>query len=285
MKVNPYLAIILAATIGGSSGVFIKLLDLPSTSMTFFRMFVPVSVLLIYLMVKKVKLFRGNYKIMLVASGLNATRMLLFFIGYLYTTIGNAVIILFTWPIFAAIFSTIFLKEKVSFRTASLIGLAFTGIVIMYINKEISFGNHDFIGMASMLLSAMIFAITAVIFKRELTYYSRTETIFYQNLLGAILFLPFIFINTPPPSLVQISVASLYGFLIGIVAFLLFFLALRKLKMSHYSLFTYWEVLAAIFFGAVVFGESITTNMVIGGGLILAAGILLRKQRNKNILK
>lgn len=285
MKVNPYLAIILAATIGGSSGVFIKLLDLPPTTITFFRMFVPVAVLLVYLNLKKVKLFRGNYSIMLVASGLNAARMLLFFIGYLYTTIGNAVIILFTWPIFAAIFSTIFLKEKVSFRTASLIGLAFTGIVIMYLNKEISFGNQDFIGMASMLLSAMIFAITAVIFKKKLTYYSRTETIFYQNLIGAVIFMPFVFINTPPPGLVQISVVSLYGFMIGIVAFLLFFLALRKLKMSHYSLFTYWEVIAAIMFGAVFFGEAITANMVIGGGLILVAGILLRKQRNQAILK
>jgi len=279
MKLNPYLAIILASTIGGSSGVFIKLLDLPATSITFFRMFVPVAVLLVYFLLNKTRLFRGHYGIMLVASGLNATRMFLFFIGYLYTTIGNAVIILFTWPIFAAIFSAMFLKEKVSVRTATLIGLAFTGIVVMYMDKEISLGNRDFIGMAAMLFSAMIFAITAVIFKKKLTYYSRTETIFYQNLIGALVFLPFIFINTPPPSLLQFSVASLYGFLIGIVAFLLFFLALRKLKMSHYSLFTYWEVLAAVFFGAVFFGEAITANMIIGGGLILLSGILLRKQR------
>lgn len=279
MKLNPYLAIILAATIGGSSGVFIKLLDLPSTSITFFRMFIPVVILLAYLTWKKTKLFRGNYGIMLVASGLNAARMFLFFVGYLYTTIGNAVIILFTWPIFASMFSAIFLKEKVSKRTASLIGMAFLGIVIMYMTQEIRFGNRDFIGMAAMLLSAIIFSITAIIFKKGLINYSRTETIFYQNLIGAIAFAPFIFINTPPPTFAQTGVASLYGFLIGIVAFLLFFLALRKLKMSHYSLFTYWEVLAAIFFGAVFFNEAITWNMLVGGGLILAAGILLRKEK------
>ncbi len=279
MKLNPYLAIILASTIGGSSGVFIKLLDLPSTSITFFRMFIPVVILLAYLTWKKTKLFRGNYRVMLVASGLNAIRMFLFFVGYLYTTIGNAVIILFTWPIFASIFSAIFLKEIVSKRTASLIGMAFLGIVIMYMTQEIRFGNMDFIGMAAMLLSAIIFSITAIIFKKELINYSRTETIFYQNLIGAIAFAPFIFINTPVPTFVQTGVASLYGFLIGIVAFLLFFLALRKLKMSHYSLFTYWEVLAAIFFGTLFFNEAITWNMLVGGGLILAAGILLRKEK------
>ena len=279
MKLNPYLAIIIAATIGGSSGVFIKLLDLPATTITFFRMAVPVIVLLAYLKYKGITFFRGNYRIMMLASALNATRMFFFFVGYLYTSIGNAVIILFTWPIFGSLFSAIFLKEKVSRRTAVLIGLAFLGIVIMYMNKDISFGNEDFIGMAAMLFSAILFSITAVIFKKELVNYSRTETIFYQNLIGAFVFLPFIFINTPVPSALQAGVASLYGFLIGIVAFVLFFFALRRLKMSHYALFTYWEVIAALFFGVMFFGEEISLNMVIGGGLILATGILLKKQK------
>ena len=279
MKLNPYLAVIFAATIGGSSGVFIKLLNLPSISITFFRVFIPVVILLAYFGWKKVKLFQGNYKIMLVASGLNAARMFLYMFAYLYTSIGNAVILLFTWPIFATIFGAIFLKEKVSKRTASLIGLAFLGIVIMYSNKEINFGSNDFLGMGAMLLSAIIFSITAVIFKKELKNYSKTETIFYQNLLGAIVFLPFIFINKPLPTLTQTSVASLYAFLVGIVAFLLFFFALKKLKMSHYSLFTYWEVPAALIFSVIFFKEVITLNMIAGGTLIIIVGLLLRKEK------
>ncbi len=281
MRFNPYLAIIIAATIGGSSGVFIKLLDLPASTITFFRMAVPVIVLFGYLRYKGITLFRGNYRIMMLASVLNATRMFLFFVGYLYTSIGNAVIILFTWPIFGSLFSAIFLKEKVSRRTAFLIGLAFMGIVIMYSEKEISFGNEDFIGMAAMLFSAILFSVTAVIFKKELVNYSRTETIFYQNLVGAFVFLPFLFINTPLPTALQAAVATMYGFLIGIVAFVLFFFALRRLKMSHYALFTYWEVIAAIFFGVMFFQEEITLNMILGGGLILATGILLKKQKTQ----
>ena len=278
MKVNPYLAILLAATIGGASGVFIKLIDLPATTITFFRMAVPVIILLGYLHYKGIRLFRGNYRMMMLASVLNALRMFLFFVGYLYASIGNAVIILFTWPIFGTLFSAIFLKEKVSVRTSILIGLAFLGIVTMYVDTEISFGNEDFIGMAAMLFSAIFFAITAVIFKQKLKVYSRTETIFYQNLVGAVAFLPFVFINTPIPSALQMGAASFYGILIGIVAFMMFFYALKRLKISHYALFTYWEVIAALFFSLLFFGEDITWNMVLGGGLILATGILLRKR-------
>ncbi|MBU1198216.1 MAG: DMT family transporter [Nanoarchaeota archaeon] len=278
MKLNPYFAVILAATIGGSSGIFIKLLNLPATTMTFFRVVVPVVVLLGFFAWKKIKLFQGNFKIMLFASLLNAIRMFLYVFAYLYTSIGNAVIILFTWPIFATIFGIIILKEKVKTKTALLIGLAFLGIIIMYINKEISFGNKDFLGMAAMLLSAILFALTMVIFKKELKDYSKTETVFYQNIVGALIFLPFIFINKPVPNIPQIGTGIIYGLLVGIAAYALFFFALKKLKMSHYSLFTYWEVPAALIFSVIFFKEIITLNVIIGGLLIIIAGFLLRKK-------
>ena len=93
--------------------MFIKLINLPATTITFFRMFVPVAILLGYFCWKKIKLFKGNYGYLLLASSFNAVRMFLYFLAYLYTSVGNAVIMLFTWPIFATIFSAIFLKEKV----------------------------------------------------------------------------------------------------------------------------------------------------------------------------
>ncbi|MFH1275521.1 MAG: DMT family transporter [Candidatus Woesearchaeota archaeon] len=278
MKLNPYLAVIIAATLGATGGVFAKLLNLPSTSITFFRVIVPTLILIGYFSFKKINPFHGNYKLMFLSSGLNAIRMFLYFVAYLYTSIGNAVILLFTWPIFATIFGIIFLKEKVSLRTACLIGLAFVGIILMYINKEFSFGDKDFIGMAAMLISAILYSLTAIIFKKEIQNYSKTETIFYQNLIGAIVFLPFIFIN-PLPSLNQTMMASFYGFLVGIGAFTLFFFALKKLKMSHYSLFGYWEVIAALIFSFIFFNEVITWNVLFGGSLIIISGLLLRKDK------
>lgn len=144
---------------------------------------------------------------------------------------------------------------------------------------ERGFGNEDFVGMGAMLLSAILFSLSMVIFKKELKNYTKTETIFYQNLVGAVVFLPFIFINRPLPTLTQTAVATTYGFLVGIVAFVLFFLALKRLKMDHYSLLTYWEVPAAMIFGIIFFNEAITPNMIVGGTLIVISGLLLRKEK------
>ncbi|MBI4453256.1 DMT family transporter [Candidatus Woesearchaeota archaeon] len=276
MKLNPYLEVIIAATFGGLGGALIKLINLPPTSVTFFRFIVPVVLLYIFLKFRKIELFRGNYKVMLGASLINAIRILFFSIGYIYTTMGNAIIMFFTWPIFAALLSIILLKEKVNAKTLALFAMAFVGLIVMYINKEINFSNNDFIGMTAMLFSGIGYALTIIIFKKELPNYTKTETIFYQNLLGAIIFLPFIFINKPYPTMPQLGLGIIYPIIAGLCTFYFFFSALKKLKVAHYSLLTYWEVIAAIFFGVLIFGEAVTWNMVVGGGLIIASSILLR---------
>lgn len=275
-KFNPYLEVIIAAIIWGSTGVFVKYLNLPPTTLTFFRMAVPAVFLSMFFSIKKIK-FNLNNKLMLFASSLNAFRMFFYFLGFTLTSIGNAVIMLYTWPIFATIFSLLFLKEKVKLRNLVLLAMAFVGIIIIYSNKELSFVNKDFIGMSAMLISAAIYAITIVIFKKESNKYSKFETIFYQNLVGAFIFLPFLFINQPFPTVTQSSVAITYAILIGLIAFSLFFSALKKIKASTASFLSYVEVISAMLFGIFLFNEVITLNLIIGGFLIITSTLLLKK--------
>lgn len=281
MKLNPYLEVIIAATFGGFAAALIKLLGLPSTSACFFRFAVPVLLLVLYFWYKGTNPFRGNYKTMMITSALSAARLFCFITSYIYTSVSSATIIFFTWPIFAALMGIFYYKERVNVKTMFLFGLAFAGIILMYIHKEVSLTNLDFIGMTLMIISAILYAVTIVIFKNQLEYYTKSETIFYQNLVGAVVFIPFIFINTPAPDLRQIGLAVFYAAIAGICTFYFFFSALKKMKVSHYSLLTYWEVPSAIFFAWLLFRESITLNMVIGGILIIISGFLLRNAETR----
>ncbi len=284
---DPYLSILLASTLAATSGVLIKIADLPSTTMTFFRLVVPTVIIFIYLIHKKINFFHNNYKIMLFSSLLNAVRIWFYIMAFKYTSIGNGIIILFTWPIFATIFGIIFLKEKLDKKIFLLILTSFVGIVIVCINKNISFENKDFLGMFVMLVSSIVFSLTTIIFKKESSNYSRTETVFYQNILGAIIFFPFIFINRPIPTITQTFLGILYGILVGTIAFILFFYSLKRLKVSHYSILTYWEVPCATILGIIFFKEKVSLNIVLGGILVLVSGILLitYKQFNKENLE
>lgn len=273
---NPYLEVLVAAIIWGSTGAFVKYLHLPPTTITAFRLAVPAIFLLIIFLIQKKKIFQWNTALLL-ASALNAVRMLFYFIGFTLTSIGNAVIVLYTWPIFASIGSFFLLKEKVTWQKIVLIGLAFSGIVLVYFGKEISFVDKDFIGMGAVLLSALVSGFIMVIFKKELEKYSRFETIYYQNLIGGIIFLPFLFINRPFPTSWQISIATIYAILIGVVGFTLFFAGLKKMNTSTASTLAYVEVLSGLAFAVILFKETITWNMVLGGTLIIITTIILQR--------
>ncbi|MCK5491095.1 MAG: EamA family transporter [Candidatus Pacebacteria bacterium] len=284
MAFNPHLEVVLAAIIWGSTGAFVKYLDLPPTTMSFFRLAIPSIILFFFLSTKKVFLFKGNNKLILFASSLNVVRMFLYFTGFSLASIANAVIIWFTFPIFVLLIEITILKEKISKRQSLLILIAFLGIIFMYIDKNLSFSSNDFIGMSAMLFASMMNAILIIIYKKVSNKYSKAELIFYQNIIGAFIFLPFIFFMTPLPSISQIGVATIYAILIGVVGFGLFFSALKRIKASVASYLSYIEVLSAITIAIILFNENLTWNIIIGGILIIVSAALLEtKKDNQNV--
>ncbi|MGM0532279.1 MAG: DMT family transporter [Bacteroidota bacterium] len=277
-KINPeYFKIVVAAIIWGSSGAFVKYLDLPSQVLSFIRLSVPTLVLGIYFIIRKEPLFRNNVRLLLIASVINAVRLFFFFIGFLNAPIGNAVIMLYSWPVFAAIFSNLFLKESLPRLNKVLLAVAMLGIVLIYSGKPIDLNNQVFLGMSAMLLSAALYSTTVIIFKKESVRYSKLQIVFFQNLVGAFLFLPFFLLDMDALTLHKSWVASGYAFLIGIVGFGLFFSSLRKVKASTASFLAYIEVISAILFGVLLFSETLTWNVIVGGVLIIGSSVILKK--------
>lgn len=274
---NPFLEISLAAIIWGSNGIFVKYLNLPVVTISFFRLSVPTIILFFILSFKGVRLFKGDNKLILLASLFNAVRQFLYFVGFTFTSIGNAIILHYTYPLFTAIFSKKYLQEKTDKKSIIFVILAFIGVAAMYLNKELSFTNRDFIGMTAVTLASAVYAASLIIFKKSTEKYSKYETIFYQNVLGAFIFAPLIFFF-PLPNLKQASIASLQAILTGLISFALFFSGLRKIKASTASFICYLEVVSAVFFAYIFFREIPTWNMMIGGVLIVTSTFVLSKK-------
>lgn len=275
--VDPSLKIVFAAMIWGTSGLCVKLLALPPTTLAFFRMAVPALITGVYLFVKKDKIIRQENRLMLVASLLNGLRMFFFFAGFTLTSIVNGVLMLYTWPIFATLFSALLLKEKVALQQWLLLLVSFTGIVLIYAEERISFHSNDFLGMSSMLVAGMVYSLTVIIFKRCSAKSTKSESLFFQNLVGGIFFLPFFLVNQPLPTVGKMGAASLYSVMIGLVAFGLFFSALKNLSASKASALAYIEVVVAFVLGIAVYGESISVTGFLGGILIVVSAFLMSK--------
>ncbi|MBS3807276.1 MAG: EamA family transporter [Bacteroidales bacterium] len=272
-----YLKIVIAAIIWGSSGAFVKYLGLPAPLISFFRLGLPTLFLGIYFLARRQPVFRNNMRLLLIASVINAVRLLFYFIGFLNAPIGNAIMILYTWPVFAVIFSHIFLKEPLPGLNKLLLVVALAGIVLIYSDKPVGLDNDVFWGMSAMLLSALLYSSTVIIFKKESLKYDHLQIVFFQNLVGAVLFLPFFVLGFDALTLHKASVASLYAFAVGIVGFGLFFFSLRRIPASNASFLAYIEVPSAVLFGVFLFHETLTWNEIVGGVMIIGASVMLKK--------
>lgn len=275
-------AILLCALIAGNNGILIKYLSTMSTgTIAFFRSMVPLLILSPILFSKTQPIFTGNYKKMLLASVINVIRIYLYLVAFIYTSIGNAVVLVYTWPIFVFSIEVAYRGKPLKKSHVALLLLAFIGMVITYSNKTFSFENNDILGMIAAVLSALAYAITVVLFKLESGNYSQSQIIVYQNLISALFFLPFIFFM-PEVQGQQIGVGVFYGFLIGIVVFKLFFYGLKYLEASTASSLMYLEVVSAIILAYFLLNETVTPNTVIGGALIMLSSYFITRTNTKN---
>ena len=279
MDKNALIAVIAAAILAGLGGIFIKHLDMQTTSISWLRMSFPTVVMGGWMIITRTPFFRGNYKKMLGASFLNTIRMYLFIVAFVYTSIGNAVILFYTYPIFTAIMGIIILKERISKYQVFLLILAFGGLVISYSDKTFSFGDNDFIGMLAAVFSSITYALTVILFKSESLYYSRNELVFYQNFLGIFVFRPFFIIDYPNITLAGIGLGFSYGLVIGIIAFSLFFYGLKYLKAATATALMYIEVVSAIVLSYLWMGERLSLTMIIGGGMIILSSFLISTKK------
>jgi len=276
----PIFAVLLAASLGASSGLYIKGLVLSGFALGGFRMGVP-------LLLSAATLFRSDSRRrlwqkrgpLLVASGINAVRMLLFIFAFKLAPLGSSTILLYTWPVFALIVDAVDKRSWPGLRKIALIGLAFSGVLIMNLHRRFSWGENELIGAGLMICSAFLFSITQVIFKKALADAKETEIVFSQNAVGGLVMLPFVLMEIPSVPLLENMLGIVYGLSVGLCGFWLFFYAMKRLPLFEYSTLAYAEVAVAVVFGMVFLHEALVVNQIVGAACILLSSLLAQYGR------
>ncbi|MEE3226168.1 MAG: DMT family transporter [Bacteroidota bacterium] len=274
-------AVILAALIAGFNGILIKAMPSLSTgAIGWFRAGVPVLFLLPGLLKARQLKVQGNTRMLLLASVINAVRTYFFLLAFVYTSVGNAIVLFYVYPLFITIIETTVYKAPISKKQVLFMLLAFGGIAFTYADKEFSFESQDFIGMLAAILAAVGYAFFVSIFKRQTQDCNRNQLLFYQNLAGAVLFIPFLF-GLKDVALTHMGIGVFYGLLIGIVQFGLFFFGLKHLNATTAASLMYLEVLSAVLLSFFILNEQLSWNTYIGGILILISSFYISKLNRK----
>ncbi len=179
--------------------------------------------------------------------------------------------------VFIAILAAFILKERI--RPVRILGiaLAFCGVVLVTFNRGFNFGGDggiDLLGVAFSLMAALSFALYSVIGKRVLASNDPLIIALIALFSGAVL------LTTLAASTVGFSeIANADWTTLGMLIFLgltmiaisypLWFTCLKRLPVSHVSIYIYTTPIFAVILSFIILDERFSWLFWLGGALII----------------
>ena len=282
VKAKGYILGAVAATTYGMNPLFALPLykaGMNPDSVLFFRYLfaIPVLGMMIVARGRSFKLKRKEVLPLIIMGLLVALSSLALFQSYNYMDVAIASTLLFVYPILVALIMWIAFKEKLTLPTVLCILLALGGIGLLYKSGDGSTLNLT--GIILVMISALSYAIYIVgVNQSTLKNLATLSLTFYVLLFGLVLFLVRVDFGQ---SLRVAETWYLWGNLIALaifptaISFLCTTQAIQYIGSTPTAILGALEPLTAVFFGVVVFGESLTLRLSCGMLMIILAVTLI----------
>lgn len=246
-------------------------------SILFFRYIISVLLLGAFLFLSKqsIRINKKEAGILFVLGLLYTSSSIFLFEAFKYIASGLATALVFLYPVLVAIIM-VFLKVIPSWPVWLSIFLTFGGVVIM--TQSDSTQTISPLGVFLSLGSALVYAMFIVIINRSKTIHNISNSLltFYALSVGAIVFfIKLLMSDSEITAGLENNMAwlNLIGLAIlpTIVSTSSLAVATRNIGATKASVLGVFEPITAILIGATVFGEPITTNIVVGILISMAA--------------
>lgn len=270
---------LISAVLMGTIGVISKMTGLNAETVTFFRLGFGALLMSAYLFARgQLHLVQRWPSWQVLLNGVLLASFILFYVQAMnYTSMANAIMIVYLAPVAASIAAHCFLSERLTSSSALLIACALFGFAMMMEFKlDLAGNSNDRIGMGLALVSMCAYAGFILVNRKvPATVHVYTRT-WYQLAIGALCILPFMLLSPTAvmPNPTQWSWLLAGGLLPGFLGILCAVLALQHLPTTVFGTLAYAEAIAVVVFGWVIFGESLNALQLGGCGIILASGVL-----------
>ena len=254
----------------GLSGLFGKLLSLPSMVIVFGRAFFSsIFLLLIMLYLKKdIKLKQHKHYLYLVVMGvILAIHWSTFFISIQVSTVAIGLLAFSTFPVFVTFLEPYFFKEK--FKLSNIVIAIITFLGVMLVIPKFELGNNLTRGVLWGVVSGFTYAILSMLNRKYVKEYSSLVIAFYEQLVATIILIPFLFLQKPVFQPKDILLLILLGTVFTGISHTLFINGLKNTKTQTAGIITSLEPVYGITFAILLLGEIPTLREILGGIIIL----------------
>ncbi len=200
--------------------------------------------------------------------------------GLEYTSAASTGWIVGVTPVFMAILSIIFFKEKLSKTKIIGIIVAFSGLILLVSRSNMS--NIKFIeqkGDLMVLASAFTWSVYSLVNKKISLKYPPMMTILFLFIMMAVFISPFTVTRQSINAVIHLSLIGWVSILfLGIfcsgIAYVLWAKSLKELEATKVGSFLYLEPFVTVLSAWFILSETITLTIILSG-LIITAGVIL----------
>jgi len=204
--------------------------------------------------------------------------------GVKFTTPTLSSVIIATIPVFSPFVAWLTFKEKISRLNMLGIAISFSGVAVMLASRNLSFSGEGkgVLALFGAVMSSLVFSV----FLKKLTRkYSPVTLVAYQNIIGALMFLPvFLIFESDRISEVHLNFKIISAFLAlsifaSSLAFVFFAKTVKEIGISKANIYSNLIPVFTAVFSYFLISESFTLIKLCG--IILVIGGVYLSERNK----
>ena len=254
------LFVFIAGLLWSTGGLFIKLISLPAMQLAFFRCIIAALTFGIMFR-KRILLFN---KLTFLNSVFYAAILITFVLATKTTTAANAIFLQSTAPIYVLIFEPIFNKTKYERINIITVAVCVLGMLLFFVGK-LEPGHLE--GNIIALLSGIAFASFFLGMKMNDPKYKHSS-IFYGNILVAIISIPFLF-SLEYLTIKDLSMVAFLGVFQIAIAYAFFSSGLKRIYAVEASIIAMIEPVLNPVWVFIGYGEVPGITAILGGVIIL----------------
>lgn len=224
------------------------------------------------LLTGRLRLNRGRDAALFIIFGLLAVSLFnaSYFLAVQHGGVTLATIMLYTAPAFVGFFGYLLFGERLTRYKIGLIGLTFTGIVLI----SVSGAGPIQVAATAMgwgLVSGATYALYYIFGKYILPRYHAVTIMALAMPVGAVGLAPFVDFGSRPPAawlaVVGLALISTY------IAYQFYYAGLRHVEASRAVLVASIEPVVASFLAAIIYHEQLAWSGYLGAGLVVGSAI------------
>ena len=281
MAILDLAALLALAAIWGGSFIFMRFLAplLGPVTTTGGRVLVAGLVLWAIYLASGFKLeWRRNWKRYLVLGVLNSgIPFLLYAFAALHIPASLSVVLNALAPMFGAVFSAVWLADRLTWRKLAGLGLGIMGVALVSSLDRVSTSPLALAGMAACVLATVCYGFSTVYIRKRAMDVKPRALAGGSQLMAGLVYLP-LMAAVPPraaPGAAVIAVEVAFGVLCSAVAFLLYYRLVARVGPTRTLLVTLLMPAFGMLWGYLMLGEQIGWVRILGAAVILGGTYLV----------